>query len=99
VREFVDRDEDEPDRDEPDRDELDRDELDRDEEERELAERSEVECERVPRRVDSLELMVHPPQSSLSGRTHPTVIHSPQQHQRQLCQPWQQLPQQYLQEY
>ena len=68
-----------------------RDDAERDEEERESDERAPVECERVPRRVDSLELMVLPPQSSLSGQTHPTVIHLPRQHRRPLCQPWQQL--------
>lgn len=90
MREFVDRDEE---------DEPDRDDEEREEEERELGERSAVECERVPRRVDSLELMVHPPQSSSGGQTHPTVIHPLQQHRRPLCRPWQQLLQQCLPEY
>ena len=77
------------------RDDAERDdEVREEEEERESDEREPVECERVPRRVDSLELMVHPPQSSLSDQTHPTVIHLPQQHRRPLCQPWQQLLQQ-----
>ena len=67
------------------------DELDREEEERESDERAAVECERVPRRVDSLELMVHPPQSSLNGQTHPAVIHPRQQHRHPLCLQWQQL--------
>ena len=74
------------------RDDAERDdEVREEEEERESDEREPVECERVPRRVDSLELMVLPPQSSLSGQTHPTVIHLPQQHRRPLCRPWQQL--------
>ncbi len=67
------------------------DELERDEEDREPDERPVVECERVPRRVDSLELMVRPPRSSLSVQTHPTVIHQLQQHRHPLCRLWQQL--------
>ena len=61
------------------------DELEREDEERELDERSAVECERVPRRVDSLELTVHPPRSSSTGRIHPTAIHQLPLHQRPLC--------------
>jgi hypothetical protein len=63
----------------------------REDEDRELDERSVVECERVPRRVDSLELTAHPPQSSLNGQTRPTVIHLLRQHRHPLFQQWQQL--------
>ena len=91
MRELVERDE--------EVDELDRDDAEREDEERELGERSVVECERVPRRVDSLELTVHQPQSSLSGQTHPTVIHPLQQHRRLLCRLWQQLQQLCLPEH
>ena len=81
------------------RDSVERDVAERDEAERELDERPVVECERVPRRVDSLELTVHRPQSSLSGQTRPMVTHLPQQHRHPLCRPWQQLLRQLLQEY
>ena len=86
-------------RDVAERDEAERDEAERDDAEREPDERPVVECERVPRRVDSLELTVRPPQSSLSDRTHPMVIHLPQQHRHPLCRPWQQLLLQWLQEH
>ena len=86
-------------RDSDERDVAERDEAERDDAEREPDERPVVECERVPRRVDSLELTVHRPQSSLSGQTRPMVTHLPQQHRHPLCQPWHQLLQQSLQEY
>ncbi|MEY3656565.1 MAG: hypothetical protein RL114_923 [Actinomycetota bacterium] len=56
------------------RDEVEREELERDEEEREEFEREEdderpdVECERVPRRVDSSEVTARLPRSSLGDR-------------------------------
>lgn len=81
------------------RDSVERDEAERDDAAREPDERPVVECERVPRRVDSLELTVHRPQSSLSGQTRPMVTHLPQQHRHPLCRPWLQLLQQLLQEY
>ncbi len=47
----------------------------RDEERVDEEDRSLVACERLPRRVDSLELTVHPPPSSSNGQTRPTEIH------------------------
>ncbi|CAB4660709.1 unannotated protein [freshwater metagenome] len=75
------------------REELEREELDRDEpdeEARGVAERAVVECDRVPRRVGSLELTVHPPLSSSIDQIHPVVIHLPPQHLHQLCPRWMQ---------
>ena len=72
------------------REELERDELD--EEARGVAERSVVECDRVPRRVGSLELTVRPPLSSSIDQIHPVGIHLPPQHLHQLCPRWMQPP-------
>lgn len=84
------------------REELEREELDRadpDEEARGVAERSVVECERVPRRVGSLELTVRPPLSSSIDQIHPVGIHLPLQHLHQLCPRWLQPLLQCQQEY
>ena len=81
---------------------LEREELDRadpDEEARGVAERSVVECERVPRRVGSLELTVRPPLSSSIDQIHPVGIHLPLQHLHQLCPRWLQPLLQCQQEY
>jgi hypothetical protein len=71
----------------------------RGEEDREREERSVVECERVPRRVDSLELTAHPQLSSSSDQIRPEEIHWRQRHQRQLCLLLRRLRQQYPQEH
>ena len=89
-------------REEFEREELEREELDRadpDEEARGVAERSVVECERVPRRVGSLELTVRPPLSSSIDQIHPVGIHLPLQHLHQLCPRWLQPLLQCQQEY
>ena len=89
-------------REELEREELEREELDRadpDEEARGVAERSVVECERVPRRVGSLELTVRPPLSSSIDQIHPVGIHLPPQHLHQLCPRWLQPLLQCQQEY
>ena len=65
---------------------------------RELEERSVVECERVPRRVDSLELTVRLQLFSSSDQIRLEVIRSLQQHQHQLCPLLRQPRQQCLQE-
>ena len=81
-----------------DRDEaLEREDVERDEA-RELEERSVVECERVPRRVDSLELTVRLQLFSSSDQIRLKVIRSLQQHQHQLCPLLRQPRQQCLQE-
>ena len=84
------------------REELEREELDRadpDEEARGVAERLVVECERVPRRVGSLELTVRPPLSSSIDQIHPVGIHLPLQHLHLLCPRWLQPLLQCQQEY
>ncbi len=89
-------------REELEREELEREELDRadpDEEARGVAERLVVECERVPRRVGSLELTVRPPLSSSIDQIHPVGIHLPLQHLHQLCPRWLQPLLQCQQEY
>ena len=89
-------------REEFEREELEREELDRadpDDEARGVAERSVVECERVPRRVGSLELTVRPPLSSSIDQIHPVEIHLPLQHLHQLCPRWLQPLLQCQQEY
>ena len=81
-------------------DEAERDEdAEREDEDRAVVERAVVECDRVPRRVDSLELTVHPPLSSSVGRIYPAVIHLLQQHLHQLCPRWLQPRLQCQQEY
>ena len=89
-------------REELEREELEREELDRadpDEEARGVAERLVVECERVPRRVGSLELTVRPPLSSSIDQIHPVGIHLPLQHLHLLCPRWLQPLLQCQQEY
>lgn len=87
------RDEDEP------REGAREEDAEREDEDREPVERSVDECERVPRRVDSLELTVHPPLFSSNDQIRPTVIHPLRQHLRQLCPPWRQLLQLFQLEY
>lgn len=79
--------------------ERDEDEAEREDDDREPDERSVVECERVPRRVDSCELTEHPPLFSSSDQIHPTETRSLRQHQHRLCRLWRQLQQQCLPEH
>ena len=76
----------------------DEDEAEREDDDREPDERSVVECERVPRRVDSCELTAHPPLFSSSDQICPVVIHSLQQHPHRPCRLWRQLQRQCLPE-
>lgn len=96
ARELDERDED-VERVDDERDEDDERELEAPE--REPDERSVVECERVPRRVDSLELMARPPPSSSSDQIRRVEIRSLRQRQHRLCLLWLQLLQQFLQEH
>jgi hypothetical protein len=75
------------------------DEVEREDDDREPDERSVVECERVPRRVDSCELTAHPPLFSSSDQICPMVIHLLQQHPHQPCRLWRQLQRQCLPEH
>jgi hypothetical protein len=93
-RDAVDRD-DERDEAEPREGVRDEDEVEREDEDREPDERSVVECERVPRRVDSCELTAHPPLFPSSDQICPMVIHSLQQHLHRPCRLWRQLQPQF----
>ena len=77
----------------------DEDEVEREDDEREPDDRSVVACERVPRRVDSLELTAHPPLFSSSDQIHPMAIHSLRQHLHRLCRLWRPLQRQYRPEH
>lgn len=84
---------------ESERDDAEPREAERDADDREPDERSGVECERVPRRVDSCELTAHPPLFPSSDQICPMVIHSLRQHPHRPCRLWRQLQRQYLPEH
>ena len=86
----------EPLREEEERGELEREEFEREEE---GAERPVVECERVPRRVDSSDVTARLPRSSLSDRTRQAEIQLRQSRQSRLFRQLLRLQQLSLPEY
>ena len=94
-RDELDRDEERDDV-EPPREEDERGELEREED---GAERTDVECERVPRRVDSSDVTARLPRSSLSDRTRQAEIQLRQSRQSRLFRQLLRLQQLSLPEY